>query len=158
MSNKTDLIALFKQFQTKGQPSSVKAFGSGHINDTFLVTTKSETTPNYIFQRINHNVFKDVSRLMANIVYVTNHLRERLIALGNDRTDLHCLTLVRTHKDQAYYFDDKQNYWAAYWYIPGQTHDLVTNTKQAYSGGEAYGNFISLLTENYPKLLSPYLN
>ncbi len=33
-----DLVAVAKQFTFQGQVTEVKAFGSGNINDTFLVT------------------------------------------------------------------------------------------------------------------------
>ena len=38
----------------------------------------------YIHQRINHNIFKQPENLMDNIVRVTRHAREQIVAAGGD--------------------------------------------------------------------------
>ncbi len=48
--------------------------------------TVSDETPDYILQRINHHVFKDVELLQRNIERVTSHIRRKLAAAGADRT------------------------------------------------------------------------
>lgn len=148
-----DITTLFEHFNTQGELAQIKPFGSGHINDTYLATTQGKHTPDYIFQRINTQVFKEVDQLMSNIVYVTDHIRERLLAEGDTKANQHCLTVIKTATGRSYYCDENQDHWACYLFIAGQTHDLVTNTKQAYSGGKAYGRFISLLSDIDPSKL-----
>ena len=46
--------------------------------------TVSDETPDYILQRINHHVFKDVELLQRNIERVTSHIRRKLAAAGAD--------------------------------------------------------------------------
>lgn len=60
------------------------------INDTYLVVTEEKDQPDYVLQRINHEVFPDVDMVMRNIAIVTRHIRERLIAQGE--TDLRTMS------------------------------------------------------------------
>jgi Ser/Thr protein kinase RdoA (MazF antagonist) len=59
------------QFDLSGAVVSVRPFGSGHINETFLVTTP---TNDYVVQRINGSVFRDPALLVANVHVVSTHL------------------------------------------------------------------------------------
>ena len=53
-----------------------KPFGHGHINDTYLVITANETDPNFILQRKNHQIFKNIPGMLNNILLATNHIRK----------------------------------------------------------------------------------
>src|SRR5690606_4825055 len=80
MTNNRDqgeLSAIINEFVIGSRPLSAVPFGSGHINDTYLVQTEGEG-PDYLLQRINHLVFKDQDQLMSNILLVTNHLRKKI--------------------------------------------------------------------------------
>ena len=55
-------------------------YGSGHINDTFLVRAGKR----YILQRMNRNIFTDPQGVMENILGVTNFLREKIEKAGGD--------------------------------------------------------------------------
>ncbi|MCK5844301.1 MAG: hypothetical protein KAG97_06310, partial [Victivallales bacterium] len=47
-------------FPLYGDYVSSEPYGSGHINDTYVVVYDQGGTPvRYIFQRINHTIFKD---------------------------------------------------------------------------------------------------
>ena len=62
------------------QRTNYRPYGSGHINDTYLVTEENA----YILQRINTRIFKDVEGLMRNISLVTGFLREKILARVGD--------------------------------------------------------------------------
>ena len=68
------------RFDTAGTVADLRAVGNGWINDTYRVMTVSDETPDYILQRINHHVFKDVELLQRNIERVTSHIRRKLAA------------------------------------------------------------------------------
>ena len=53
--------------------TDVTRYGSGHINDTFKVETKSGTR--YILQRVTDAFDKDI--LKSNIIRVTDHLKAK---------------------------------------------------------------------------------
>ena len=59
-------------FQCDGKPVSYKAFGSGHINSTYII--KTSTGARYVLQHINKYVFKRPDQVMENVAAVTNYL------------------------------------------------------------------------------------
>ena len=61
-----DLDKIISQFHIEGTVSEVKPFGSGLINDTYKVKTAEDAAPDYILQKINHNIFQDVDMLQSN--------------------------------------------------------------------------------------------
>ena len=83
------------RFDTAGTVADLRAVGNGWINDTYRVMTVSDETPDYILQRINHHVFKDVELLQRNIERVTSHIRRKLAAAGADDLDRRVLRIAR---------------------------------------------------------------
>ena len=63
-----DIIEVCNQFNFDGDFVSVKEFGSGHINKTYIA---EYTNQKYVVQKINNNVFKNVDDLMNNVLAVT---------------------------------------------------------------------------------------
>ena len=57
-----------KQFSIEGAIAEVKSHGGGHINDSYRLINKSADRPDYLLQRVNHYVFKNVDLLMKNMV------------------------------------------------------------------------------------------
>ena len=52
---------VFQAFRFEGDLVSCERYGSGHINETYrLVTDCNGETHEYILQKINHQIFKDV--------------------------------------------------------------------------------------------------
>ena len=56
------LKRIYDTFVSSGRFISATPYGSGHINDTYLV--KVDEDVEYILQRINGNVFKDIPKLV----------------------------------------------------------------------------------------------
>ena len=77
-SNPYNLKHIIAHFKTEGKEFEFIEFGSGHINDTFLVKCKSGIYPAYLLQKINTFVFRNIDGLMNNMLHVTNHLKKRL--------------------------------------------------------------------------------
>ena len=55
-----ELNTIAKHFQVEGEIESIKPLGEGFINDTYILTTVGKDAPNYLFQRKNKAIFKDV--------------------------------------------------------------------------------------------------
>lgn len=85
-------------FALKGEAVSCELYGNGHINETFLV--KTDAGYDYILQRINHQIFRDVPALMKNIVDVTAHLRRK------EPDPRRVLTIVPTLGGGSFYEQD----------------------------------------------------
>lgn len=142
------VLKIAENFSIKGSPVAAKRVGSGHINDTFRIFTDSPHEPDYLLQRINHYVFKDVDALMQNILIVTEHIRAKLIKQGASDVDKRVLTVVLTKDQKLYYIDENSDYWRVYILIhPTQSYDILETEHQAREGGRAFGRFQEQLTD-----------
>lgn len=135
-----DILEIAKKFDLAGNAVDAKPCGSGLINDTYLITTESDETPNYILQRINHSIFTDVDLLQDNLVKVTEHIRKRLKDAGAADIDRRTLTVVPAKDGKLYYFDGE-----SYWRVTIAIKDCVTHEQgtpeMAYRTGRAFGEF-----------------
>ncbi len=99
--------------------TDVCRYGSGHINDTFKVETKSGAR--YILQRVNTEIFPP-DMLKANVLRVTEHLHKKGI---------------KSLEVKGY-----ENPWRLYAFLEGYTSiDLVTNPAQAELVAGAFAKF-----------------
>lgn len=151
-----DQIAnIFAQFNTGTQLKSFKTFGSGHINDTLLIESVGDTNPDFIIQRINHYIFKDVKGLMRNIELVTNFIRSYLETIQGTDPNKEVLTLVYTNSGKTFFQDAEGEYWRCYLMIPNTvSFDKVDSCEKALEGGRIFGKFQSMLAGLDPKLLT----
>ena len=155
MNNKImgyDFTDIIKHFNISGDVLEVKPFGSGHINDTFLIKTSAENGTEYLLQKINHFVFKDIGGLMNNMVFITDHLKQKIKETGDPEKEV--LTLVKCNNGKYYCQDELGNYWRMTYFLKDtRSYDLVTTGQQAYQGGVAFGRFQYLLCDMYPGVL-----
>lgn len=155
MNKSINPVDIVSNFKVNFEFVSAKAFGSGHINDTYLVKDTDNSAPGYLLQKINHHIFKDVYELIRNIWLVTNHLRAKYKALGYDEVEKRVLRLIPCVNGDFFYKDEEGSYWRMYYYLDGtKTYDVVSTEKQAYEGGKAFGRFQSLLSDLPAQLLS----
>lgn len=139
---------IVSNFATKGSVANVEPHGSGHIHDTFKVTTAQPEFPDYLLQRINHYIFKNIPALTENVQRVTTHLRKKLDAIPGTEPDKEVLTLVPTRKGKGYYKDKDGNFWRIYIYLENtRSYDITQTVQQAYESGKAFGRFQSLLSD-----------
>jgi len=143
---------VISRFRVQGTVVTARPFGSGHINDTYRVITS--TGNNYLLQKINHFVFKDVPGLMNNLVNVTRHLKEKLKDVRGADPEKEVLTLVENH-DKGYYVTDAAgNYWRVFLFLNNtKSYDQVLTEKQAFEGGKAFGRFQALLADMDPAFI-----
>ena len=138
-------------FQLDGMVMKAVRYGSGHINDTFLMTLREddETEGRVILQRMNKSIFTKPVELMENIMGVTSFLRERIIENGGD-PDRETLNVIPTKDGKPYFIDSEGEYWRCYKFIEDATsYDQVENPEDFYESAVAFGNFQRLLAD-YP--------
>ena len=114
------LKQIFNEFEHEGEFSSYTELASGHINDTYLIETNSKT--NYVLQRINHGVFRNIPGLIQNKVLVSHHIRTKLKGLKVPKCELErrVLSFFKTRKGEFFFKDTHGNYWNMMLYIdPG---------------------------------------
>ena len=141
-----DLKSICSHFNIKGKVNSINPLGTGLINDTYKVTTVEDDAPDYVLQRINHAIFKNVDMLQANIEAVTKHIRQKLVEQGADDIDRKVLSFVETDNGKTYWFDG-ESYWRIMIFIPrAKTYETV-NPEYSYYAGVAFGNFQAMLAD-----------
>lgn len=126
-------------------------FGNGHINDTYLLTVKTndETNHRVILQKMNKTVFTKPQELMENIVNVTSFLRQKIIEDKGD-PERETLNVVLTKDQKPYFIDSSGEYWRCFRYIENATsYDLVQDPQDFYQSALAFGRFQYLLAD-YP--------
>ena len=140
----TELYRICDHFLPGIRVKKVVPYGSGHINDTFKVETGNE---NYLLQRINHEVFKNVEGLTENIAKVTRHLRDKAM---NENSRVKVLTPVKTQFGSFTFSDGSGNYWRMFRFIENSiSYDRVERADLAMEGGKAYGWFL-LMLDDFP--------
>ena len=139
-----------RNFDIKGEIIDAVPFGSGHINHTRLLTTKTKNGKmQYVMQGINKNVFRDPVGLMENYVAVTNYLHNLIEKTGGD-PERETLNVILSKDGKPYYVDPNGDYWRMLTFITGSvSYDRVETPQQFYDSAVAFGNFQYMLRD-YP--------
>lgn len=146
---KHNVQAVAAQFVLYGDFVSARPYGSGHINDTYAVTMDQSGVPvRYIFQRINHQVFKDPVGLMENVERVTRHIHHKLEEMNAPQASRRALSVVPTRDGRSVYRDPAGNYWRVYLFVENAaTYDVIETPEQAYQAARAFGEFQKYLVD-----------
>ena len=142
---------IFEQFKVDGEFICAIPYGSGHINDTKLVTTREESgiEHQYVLQRINKNVFKNPAQLMENYVSVTSFIREKIENAGGDALR-EVINVIPGKDGQSFVIDEEGEYWRLLVYVTDSlSYDKVERPEQFYASAVAFGNFQYMLRD-YP--------
>ncbi len=138
-----------RAFQIAGDFVTASRYGSGHINETFAATYHpAGQRARYVFQKVNHRIFRDVPALMENARRVTAHLDDKLTQEGVTDRSRRMLTIVPTRDGQPFRRTDAGDFWRVYSFIEGaSTYDRIESTTQAFEAARAFGRFQALLAD-----------
>ena len=147
-----NLKEIASHFAFIGDIDDIKPVGEGFINDTYIVKTLSDETPDYILQRKNKNIFPDVPAMMDNIAKGCDHIRKRVEAEGGD-PNRESMTIVPTKDGKLYYIDYASEFWAMTVYIADtMAYDRADTPALARKGGEGIGKFQAQLADFHDPL------
>lgn len=137
-----------KQFDFDGEILSVKPFGSGHINKTYIVKTKADYgEQKYVLQQVNDNVFKNVDDLMENVFAVTSFLRDVIAKNGGD-PDRETLHYITTKDGKKFFLDENGAFYRSYIFVKDSiSYDIVDSPELFKSSGVAFGRFQRMLAD-----------
>ena len=142
------LKAIVEKFDIQGNVISAKPLGAGHINDSYKILTESSATPDYVLQRINHYIFKNVDALQDNILRVTDHIRNKLVLSGVKDVENRVLRLAKDMDGKLYHKDTDGNYWRILYFIPdSHSYDEGITSELALYAGRAFGDFQAMLAD-----------
>jgi Ser/Thr protein kinase RdoA (MazF antagonist) len=161
MNNKAsdDLITIADRFTTSGAVIAVQPFGSGNINDTFLVTLDPGEERHFILQRLNTRVFSRPELVMQNMRTASEHIYARLLNVPLDESRRWEVPRVLLRRDgQDHWIDAKGSFWRATSFIEAaETLDIIQNGTHAEEVGFALGMFHRLVSDLPPETLSDTL-
>lgn len=110
--------------------------GSGHINETFLVTNGNGEKG--ILQKINPNVFDKPGVLMSNLRLILDQLR-------SSDYPYNLIEIIPTISGSQY-IEDSQSLWRMLSHMQGQEASVSPgNPKKAEVVAEGYGNFLKFV-------------
>jgi len=125
----------------------VREYGSGNVNDTFIVTCK--TSAPFILQRINTHVFPHPEYIMLNMRTFTEHVRERLArepAQDGRAWEVPRVFAARDGRD--YFIDADGAFWRAISFIANAvSYDEIVGLDHAREAGYALGRFQDLISD-----------
>jgi hypothetical protein len=143
-----NLKEIFESFTADGTYHSGEPYGSGHIHDTFRIETKESDKDNYIVQRLNNRIFKNIPELQNNIERVTVHLKNKLEAIPGSNIKRECLRLIPSNEGKSWIVDKEGSFWRMYIFISDhRSYNIVDSPDKAYEGGKAIGRFQAMLSD-----------
>ena len=130
---------ILSNFWLDSDPVICEPFGSGHVNKTYLVVTK--TGHRYTLQMIGP-AFKDVHALQDNVAADTAHLDKKT-------SEKHgALTLIPTTEGEDHYHAPDGHTWRVYEFIEdGICLEAAETPYDFYQAAIAFGTFQQQLTD-----------
>jgi len=156
MRNDAGLGFLDGRFRIRGDMVSAVAYGSGHINDTYLATYEHEgRRERYVHQRLNTNVLADPVAVMENVSRVLSHLDVKLDRAGPDSGRMTALRLVPASDGSSYYVRAATEYWRTFVFVEhAKTVNVAESADQVHNAAAAIGRFQRLLADLPPPRLN----
>lgn len=147
-SERWNAPAAARAFEIAGAVETVTPYGSGHINDTFLVVSvEGGRRDRNVLQRINHEVFRQPELLMENVERVTAHLSRKLVEAGTPDAPRRCLTLLAARSGGFLHRDAEGAFWRAYRHVDGARSWDVGSPARAREAAGAFGRFARQLMD-----------
>lgn len=151
------LIKIAQHFSPHKQIADVQPFGSGNINDTFLVSLQGIETESFILQRLNTKVFCEPKLVMQNMRIYSDHVSDRLENVSLDRQWM-VPQVLSTDQDQDYWQTEQGEFWRSLSLIENShSFDAITSHAQAREVGYALGTFHHLTSDLAPERLADTL-
>ena len=141
----TDPAAIASQFAFPGEILSVGEYGSGNVNDTYLVrVTSGKALLDFILQRLNPQVFPEPEWIMHNLRVLEEHVRPKLNTRPTLRWELPAIIPSRSGAD--YFRDEDGTLWRAQTFIAGtESFAAIVSVAQAEEAGRGLGFFHALI-------------
>ena len=126
-------------FPIDGSPVSCEQIKSGHINETYLITT--DTGARYILQWINQYVFPNVNAIMNNMSAISAYLRE------HEKGQMAMISYIDTLDGHSYYDDGQGGAWRIYRFVDNSVClQLPECPRDFYECARAFGHFQEVLS------------
>ena len=154
---RSQIMAIAHKFSAQKQVAEIQPFGSGNINDTFLVSLQESSAKSFILQRINTKVFREPKLVMQNMRTYANHVRDRIKNSPLDRR-WDVPQVLQTDQGQDYWQTESGEFWRSLSFIAdSQSFDVMESIEQVREVGYALGTFHHLTSDLAPERLADTL-
>jgi Ser/Thr protein kinase RdoA (MazF antagonist) len=127
---------LLQAYGLEGKSIQIEFFGGGLINKTWKVSTPHKE---YIFQRVNDQVFKQPAYIDANIKLIADYLKK-------NHPDYCFVAPIATKKGEGMIQWEDEGYYRLFPFVDGShSKDVVESSEQAYEAALQFGRFTRLL-------------
>lgn len=142
-------IEAAQRFTAQGRVEAVQEYGTGNVNDTYLVTVSGSEQTHFILQRINQHVFRRPELIMVNMRAFTEHVRRRLSNGAAEPGRRWDTPRVRMTADgQTHWVDEDGGFWRAISFIShSHAYPRIRDSAHAREAGYALGRFQSLISD-----------
>ena len=138
---------IIRQFALANEVGGPEPVRTGFINDSYILPALSKGGVSYFLQRINHHIFENVEGLQQNILKVTGHIRQKLIAAGETDVERKVLHLIPTRDGKLFYRTPESDCWRVYRLIENALSMDKVTPESAGLAGEAFGRFQCQLSD-----------
>ncbi len=135
------------KFEIGGKYIDCNELTTGNINSTYHVRyIRDGEDKHYIVQCINTSVFKSPTKLMNNILIVTDYIRGNIIKKQLSTRRFVLRVFLTKNGAKPYFKDDLGRYWRVYRYISDSiTYDATEDLSIIENTGKAFGRFQNCL-------------
>ncbi len=153
------LTTIAQKFAASSAVKDLRTFGSGNINDTFLVTIADEREPHFVLQRINTHVFQQPALVMQNMRIFTEHVCAKMQREPEQVTRRWAVPRVLlTIESRDHWVEPDGSYWRAISFIDdSETIDIIQDIAHGRAVGYALGRFHHLISDLDPTKLADTL-
>lgn len=127
--------------------ASVREYGSGNVNDTYLVTcAPGAAFPSFVLQRLSAAVFPAPEHIMHNLRTLTGHVTRRLA--DNSFGAWRIPAIVPTRSGADFHRDAAGGFWRALTFLAEtECFETIPDLDRAVEAGRALGTFHSLVSD-----------
>lgn len=130
---------LLKDFGFDTNHCEIKPLGDGLINTTWIVKD-TKAGKDYVFQKINHNVFKQPGAITSNIRLINDYLQAK-------HPDYLFTSPISATNGEDMIISEEGGYYRLFGYVGGSyTHNELQKPVQANEAARQFGKFTGLLS------------
>ena len=138
-----DIIKICSDFSISGEFSHYQVINTGNINTTYKVVTEDQGVMHqYLFQKINKNVFAHPDKIMQNITRINDYIDSL-----QSNSDLIILHFIKSKADKPYVIDEDGNFWRACKFFDCACYNTTNDLQVIEEAGRAFGEFQYLLSD-----------
>ena len=147
-----NFLSVIRAFSLEGTLLEATPYGCGHINHTYrLRVEQNGCEKQYILQKINAGIFKDIAGLMNNIQLISAHIRNGKAGSDAERC---ALSIVPTKEGSLFYQAEDGACYRIYRFIE---HTVTLQSVSCHDDfetlGRAFGEFQNQLSDFDASLL-----